>query len=72
VVTLYMLPWFNEAMKPSLKKFLKPGARIVAHDFAIEGWEPDVSVKLPEFELKPGGYKHQHTLYLWRIADRGR
>jgi cyclopropane fatty-acyl-phospholipid synthase-like methyltransferase len=72
VVTLYMLPWFNEAMKPSFKKFLKPGARIVAHDFAIEGWQPDVSVKLPEFELKPGGYKHQHTLYLWRIADRGR
>jgi ubiquinone/menaquinone biosynthesis C-methylase UbiE len=72
VVTLYMLPWFNEAMKPSLKKFLKPGARIVAHDFGIEGWNPDVSVKLPEFELKPGGYKHQHTLYLWRIADRAR
>ncbi|HYT56657.1 MAG TPA: methyltransferase domain-containing protein [Verrucomicrobiae bacterium] len=69
VVTLYMLPWFNEAMKPSLKKFLKPGARIVAHDFGIEGWNPDVSVKLPEFELKPGGYKHQHTLYLWRIAE---
>jgi cyclopropane fatty-acyl-phospholipid synthase-like methyltransferase len=67
VVTLYMLPWFNEAMKPSFKKFLKPGARIVAHDFAIEGWEPDVSVKLPEFELKPGGYKHQHTLYLWKL-----
>jgi cyclopropane fatty-acyl-phospholipid synthase-like methyltransferase len=72
VVTLYMLPWFNEAMKPSFKKFLKPGARIVAHDFGIEGWNPDVSVKLPEFELKPGGYKHQHTLYLWRIADKAR
>ena len=41
VVTLYMLPWFNEAMKPSLQKNLKPGARIVAHDFGIEGWEPD-------------------------------
>jgi hypothetical protein len=46
---------------------LKPGARIVAHDFGIEGWRPDVTVKLPEFELKPGGYKHQHTLFLWRI-----
>src|SRR4030095_7937820 len=48
VVTLYMLPWFNEAMNPSLKKFLKPGARIVAHDFGIEGWKPDETVKLPE------------------------
>ena len=69
VVTLYMLPWFNEAMKPSFKKYLKPGARIVAHDFGIDGWKPDETVKLPEFELKPGGYKHQHSLYLWKIEN---
>jgi cyclopropane fatty-acyl-phospholipid synthase-like methyltransferase len=68
VVTLYMLPWFNEAMKPSFKKYLKPGARIVAHDFGIAGWEPDKTVKLPGFELKSGGYKHQHVIYLWRIT----
>jgi cyclopropane fatty-acyl-phospholipid synthase-like methyltransferase len=35
VVTLYMLPWFNEAMKPNFQKYLKPGSRIVAHDFGI-------------------------------------
>lgn len=69
VVTLYMLPWFNEAMKPSFQKYLKPGARIVAHDFGIEGWEPDETVKLPGFEQKAGGYKHQHVLYLWRIGN---
>jgi cyclopropane fatty-acyl-phospholipid synthase-like methyltransferase len=69
VVTLYMLPWFNEKMKPNFKKMLKPGTRIVAHDFGIEGWEPDQTVKLPGYELKPGGYKHQHTLYLWRIRN---
>ena len=67
VVTLYMLPWFNEAMKPSFKKYLKPGARIVAHDFGIEGWEPDKTEKLTEPEKKTGGYLHYHTLYLWRI-----
>jgi cyclopropane fatty-acyl-phospholipid synthase-like methyltransferase len=72
VVTLYMLPWFNEKMKPNFQKHLKPGARIVAHDFGIEGWKPDKTVILPEFELKPGGYKHQHTLYLWRITDKAR
>lgn len=68
VVTLYMLPWFNEAMKPSFMKYLKPGARIVAHDFGIEGWEPDKTEKLPEPEQKAGGYLHYHTIYLWRIA----
>src|SRR3970040_1604126 len=67
VVTLYMLPWFNEAMKPNFKKMLKPGARIVAHDFGIGGWKPDKTVKLPEVEIKAEGHKHQHVIYLWRM-----
>ncbi len=70
VVTLYMLPWFNEAMKPNFKKMLKPGARIVAHDFGIEGWEPGKTEKLPGFELKAEGHKHQHVIYLWRIGNK--
>jgi cyclopropane fatty-acyl-phospholipid synthase-like methyltransferase len=71
VVTLYMLPWFNEAMKPSFKKFLKPGSRIIAHDFGIEGWEPNKTVKLPDPEKKVGGLIHYHTLYLWSIGKDG-
>ena len=67
VVTLYMLPWFNHAMKPSLQKYLKPGARIVAHDFGIEGWTPVKTERLPEVEPRTGGYQHQHVLYLWQI-----
>jgi len=72
VVTLYMLPWFNEAMKPNFKRMLKPGASIVAHDFGIEGWEPDKTEKLPEIEIMPGGRRHQHTIYLWRIGRQQR
>jgi hypothetical protein len=53
VVTLYMLPWFNERMKPNFQKMLKPGTRIVSHDFGIEGWQPDKMLKLPGYELKP-------------------
>jgi cyclopropane fatty-acyl-phospholipid synthase-like methyltransferase len=67
VVTLYMLPWFNETMKPNFQKYLKPGARIVAHDFGIEGWEPAKTEKLPEIEYRSGGYQHQHILYLWKM-----
>jgi cyclopropane fatty-acyl-phospholipid synthase-like methyltransferase len=67
VVTLYMLPWFNTKIAPNLKKYLKPGSRIVAHDFGIEGWAPDKTIKLPQWEVRRGGYKHQHTLYLWTI-----
>ncbi len=72
VVTLYMLPWFNEAMKPNFKKYLKHGARIVAHDFGIEGWEPDKTEKLSEPEKKTGGLVHYHTLHLWRIGKAGK
>jgi len=72
VVTLYILPWFNEAMKPSFKKYLKPGARIVAHDFGIEGWQPDKTEKLSEPEKKTGGLVHYHTIHLWRIGKGGK
>jgi cyclopropane fatty-acyl-phospholipid synthase-like methyltransferase len=70
VVTLYMLPWFNQAMKPNFQAMLKPGARIVAHDFGIEGWTPDKTEKLAEIEHKPGGYKHQHVIYLWITKNK--
>jgi cyclopropane fatty-acyl-phospholipid synthase-like methyltransferase len=70
VVTLYMLPWFNEAMKPNFRKYLKPGSRIVAHDFGIEGWKPDKSETLPEPEKQPSGRLHYHTIYLWRIGTQ--
>jgi cyclopropane fatty-acyl-phospholipid synthase-like methyltransferase len=67
VITLYMLSWFNEAMKPNFQKYLKPGSRIVAHDFGIEGWKPEKTEKLPNPEKKVGGYLHYHTIYLWRM-----
>jgi cyclopropane fatty-acyl-phospholipid synthase-like methyltransferase len=68
VVTLYMLPWFNEAMKLNFKKYLKPGSRIVAHDFGIEGWKPDKMERLPQPEKKAGGYVHYHSILLWNVG----
>jgi SAM-dependent methyltransferase len=67
VITLYMLPWFNEKIQPNLRKQLKPGSRIVAHDYGIEGWPPAKVEKLPEIEIRVGGVRHQHVLYLWKI-----
>ena len=61
VVTLYMLPAFNAKLRPILQRDLKRGARIVSHDFPIEGWAPE---KVEELE---GGFWHRHKLYLWRI-----
>ena len=60
VVTLYMLPEFNAKLRPKLKK-LKPGARVVSHDFGIEGWAPAKTEKMAM------GAMHAHTLYLWKV-----
>ena len=41
VVTLYVLPDFMEKLRPKLMAELKPGARIVAHDYYMSEWYPD-------------------------------
>lgn len=64
-----MLTRFIAILGAILQRELKPGARVVAHDFDIEGWPPTRVEKLPEIQVTEGGYKHQHTLYLWRIRE---
>jgi SAM-dependent methyltransferase len=44
VVTLYLLPSLVNRVRPKLVAELRPGARIVAHDYGIEGWKPDRTV----------------------------
>lgn len=70
VVTLYMLPWFNARLRPTLQQQLKPGTRVVAHDFDIEGWPPSKVEQLKEVERKESGLVHRHTLYLWKIGTK--
>ena len=41
VVTMYLLPSVNLKLRPRLLKELKPGTRIVSHDFDLEDWRPD-------------------------------
>ena len=58
VVTLYLLPSLNVKLIPQLQK-LKPGSRIVSHDFDMEGVTPDKTIKVNI----PDG--REHTIYLW-------
>jgi cyclopropane fatty-acyl-phospholipid synthase-like methyltransferase len=69
VVTLYMLPWFNEMMRPKFQTQLKPGSRIVAHDYDIEGWPANITEKFPVVERRAEGFTHTHVLYLWRVKE---
>jgi tRNA A58 N-methylase Trm61 len=61
VITLYLLPKLNVKLIPQLEK-LKPGSRIVSHDFGMEGVEPDEVVKLSSKEDD-----YHHNIYLWTI-----
>ena len=40
VVTMYLLPSVNLKLRPRIFKELKPGTRIVSHDFDMGDWQP--------------------------------
>jgi SAM-dependent methyltransferase len=61
VVTLYLLSFANVQLRPILEKQLRPGARIVSHNFGMGNWEPD---QVDSFTDSNGGTR---TLYLWRV-----
>lgn len=41
VVALYLLPELNMQLRPKLLKDLKPGSRVVSHEFDMYDWQPD-------------------------------
>jgi SAM-dependent methyltransferase len=50
VVTLYVSPSMMKLLAPRLRA-LKPGTRIVSHQFPMPGWEPDRRITVDEAEL---------------------
>jgi SAM-dependent methyltransferase len=60
VVTLYLLSSSNLLLRPILTKSLKPGSRIVSHQFAMGDWAPEHQ----ETIIASDG--ETHTVYLWR------
>ena len=62
VVTLYLGPAVNERLRPKLLRELRPGTRIVSHDFSLGDWTPERTVTVPQ---PPG-----HQVLLWRVPAR--
>lgn len=62
VVTLYLLPDLNVKLIPQLEK-LKPGSRIVSHDFDMRGIKPNRVVNMNV--TSEAGEEREHTIYLW-------
>jgi tRNA G37 N-methylase Trm5 len=60
VVTLYLQPHLNLRLRPKLRSELRPGTRIVSHDFAMgDDWPAERALKL-----------ENDTIYFWTIPAR--
>jgi tRNA G37 N-methylase Trm5 len=61
VVTLYLLPDLNVKLRPRLLNELKPGTRIVSHQFDMGTWKPEKKVEL-----------NGRVVYLWTVPERNK
>jgi SAM-dependent methyltransferase len=64
VLTMYLLPEVNMMIRPKIWKEMKPGSRVVSHDFDMGDWKP---LKAETIE---DGSNWGHTLYLWHVEAR--
>jgi SAM-dependent methyltransferase len=60
IVTLYLSNDLNLALRPKLRRELKPGARVVSHWHAMGDWRPQAAIGVPS----EWGERY---LYLWTI-----
>jgi tRNA G37 N-methylase Trm5 len=64
VVTLYLLPEVNLKLKPKLLSDLKPGTRVVSHNYDMgDDWKPEQTVKL----TVDGS---EHVVYAWTVPAK--
>lgn len=60
VVSLYLLTSVNLRLRPRLLEQLRPGTRIVSHNYAMDTWKPDQSSMVMVNEMS-------HSVYLWIV-----
>ena len=67
VVTLYLLPGMMQSLQAKFLSELKPGTRIVSHDFPFADWKPDrqANVDVPEKYGTAGNWKS--TIFYWVV-----
>ncbi len=65
VVTLYLLPSVNLRLRPKLFSDLKPGTRVVSHDFDMDEWKPDRELVV---KGEDADYDYRsHRVFFWVI-----
>jgi SAM-dependent methyltransferase len=65
VLLLYLLPESLETLAPVFERDLRPGARIVSHDYRIPGWDGRIVLT----EVLPGESGRDHRVILYRMPE---
>lgn len=65
IVTLYLSEKLNVLLRPKLLSELRPGSRILSHDFRMGDWKPEQTVRVPWGKL-------YRTVYLWTVPNKPR
>ena len=69
VLTLYLLPDVNMALRPKILAELKAGARVVSHDYDMKEWRPDALAKVAAPD-KTVGFRKESVVYLWIVPAK--
>src|SRR5262249_31649657 len=65
VVVLYMFPEFMDLWFPIAEKTLKPGTRILSHDYSwTKGWAPKVSTTVKSAS------RDDHKVIMWVVPEK--
>ena len=70
VVTLYLLPAMMMNLRNKIYNELRPGARVVSHDYHFGDWQPDDRITFDVPEKEPINGVPSATLYLWTIPAK--
>jgi tRNA G37 N-methylase Trm5 len=63
VVTMYLLPAVNMKLRPKLLGDLRPGTRIVSHNYDLGDWAPRQKLRVNVGSV-------EHDVYFWVVPQR--
>jgi hypothetical protein len=66
VLTLYLLPEVNMGLRPRILEQLRPGARVVSHDWDMGDWAPDAKIVVDAPDKDVGAHQ-KSTVYMWVV-----
>ena len=70
VLTLYLLPGMMTTLRDKLLAELRPGSRVVSHDFHFENWKPDRTITVETREKYEIDGNWTSEVHLWIVPAR--